>query len=45
MVRAGSTEARARATEAEWRARNWFTLDRMIDGYEAVLTGHRSTGP
>jgi glycosyltransferase involved in cell wall biosynthesis len=36
-----STDARITdaASEAAWRARNWFTQDRMIDGYEAVLAG------
>ncbi|HEX6373126.1 MAG TPA: glycosyltransferase family 4 protein [Longimicrobium sp.] len=38
-IRARSAEVRARAAEAAWRAANWFTLDRMIDGYEAVLAG------
>lgn len=38
-VRADSAEVRARAAEAAWRAANWFTLDEMIDGYEAVLAG------
>ena len=32
-------EVAARGARASWRARNWFTLDRMIDGYEAVLAG------
>jgi glycosyltransferase involved in cell wall biosynthesis len=38
-VRAGAPEVRARAAEAAWRAANWFTMERMIDGYEAVLAG------
>jgi glycosyltransferase involved in cell wall biosynthesis len=38
-IRDGSPEVRARAAEARWRAENWFTLERMIDGYEAVLAG------
>lgn len=38
-IRGGSAEVRARAAEAAWRAANWFTLDAMIDGYEAVLAG------
>jgi glycosyltransferase involved in cell wall biosynthesis len=38
-VRAASPDAAARAAEAKWRAENWFTLERMIDGYEAVLAG------
>lgn len=45
-IRRGAPEVRARAAEAAWRAANWFTLDKMIDGYEAVLTGRapRSAG-
>lgn len=35
-VRAGAT---ARAEEARWRVEHWFTLERMMDGYEAVLAG------
>lgn len=42
-ILADAPEVRARAAEAAWRANNWFTLDAMIDGYEAVLTG-RATG-
>ena len=38
-VRAGAPEVRARAAEAAWRAESWFTTERMIDGYEAVLAG------
>lgn len=38
-IRDGAPEVRARAAEAKWRAENWFTLERMIDGYEAVLAG------
>lgn len=38
-IREGAPEVRARAAEAKWRAENWFTLERMIDGYEAVLAG------
>lgn len=38
-MRAGSPEPAARALEAKWRADHWFTLDAMIDGYEAVLAG------
>lgn len=38
-VRAGSAGVRARAAEAAWRAEHWFSLERMIDGYEAVLAG------
>ena len=43
-LRTAAAEVRARADEAAWRARNWFTLDAMIDGYEAVLAG-RAPGP
>jgi glycosyltransferase involved in cell wall biosynthesis len=42
-IRAGAPEVRARAAEAAWRAANWFTLDKMIDGYEAVLAGRAAT--
>jgi glycosyltransferase involved in cell wall biosynthesis len=38
-IRSDAAEVRARAGEGAWRAANWFTLDRMIDGYEAVLAG------
>ena len=38
-IRAGAPEVRDRAAEGAWRAANWFTIDRMIDGYEAVLAG------
>lgn len=38
-VRAASPDAAARAAEARWRTDNWFTMERMIDGYEAVLAG------
>ena len=38
-VRAGSPEVRARADEARWRVENWFSVERMVDGYEAVLRG------
>lgn len=38
-LRAGAAEVRARAAEGAWRAANWFSLERMIDGYEAVLAG------
>jgi glycosyltransferase involved in cell wall biosynthesis len=38
-IRAGAPEVAARAAEAKWRAEQWFTLERMIDGYEAVLAG------
>ena len=43
-VRAGAPEVRARAAEAAWRAANWFTTERMIDGYEAVLAGRAPEG-
>jgi glycosyltransferase involved in cell wall biosynthesis len=39
-LRAGEPEVAARRVEADWRVRNWFTVERMIDGYEAVLTGN-----
>lgn len=35
----GGAEARARTAEAAWRMEHWFTIERMIDGYEAVLAG------
>ncbi|HEX6912261.1 MAG TPA: glycosyltransferase [Longimicrobium sp.] len=38
-IRDGAPEVRARAAEARWRAQHWFTLERMVDGYEAVLAG------
>lgn len=38
-IRASAPEVAARAAEAKWRADHWFTLERMIDGYEAVLAG------
>ncbi|HST59386.1 MAG TPA: hypothetical protein VLK84_11865, partial [Longimicrobium sp.] len=38
-LRAGDAEPAARAAEAKWRAEHWFTLERMIEGYEAVLAG------
>ncbi|HEX2079136.1 MAG TPA: glycosyltransferase [Longimicrobium sp.] len=38
-IRSGAPEVRARAAEGAWRAANWFTIDRMIDDYEAVLAG------
>ena len=38
-IRAGAPEVAARAAEAKWRAEQWFTTERMIDGYEAVLAG------
>lgn len=41
-IRAGSPEVAARAAEAKWRADHEFTLERMIDGYEAVLAGDGS---
>ena len=34
-VRSGAV--RARAAEAEWRARHWFTPERMAAGYDAAL--------
>jgi glycosyltransferase involved in cell wall biosynthesis len=44
-IRADAPEVRARAEEAAWRAGHWFTLDAMIDGYEAVLAGRATDGP
>jgi glycosyltransferase involved in cell wall biosynthesis len=38
-VRAGDAEVAARSAEAAWRVRNWFTVERMLDGYEATLRG------
>jgi glycosyltransferase involved in cell wall biosynthesis len=38
-LRAGAPEVAARAAEARWRAERWFSPERMIDGYEAVLAG------
>lgn len=38
-VRAGAAEVAARAVEARWRAEAWFSPERMVDGYEAVLAG------
>ena len=35
---------RARVDEAAWRLENWFTVERMIDGYEAVLRGDSVAG-
>lgn len=43
-LRGGAPEVPARAAEAAWRAANWFTLDAMIDGYEAVLAGRAPAG-
>lgn len=43
-IRADAAEVRARAAEAAWRAANWFTLDAMIDGYEALLAGRATDG-
>lgn len=36
-VRAGSPEMRLRGDEARWRVENWFSVESMVDGYEAVL--------
>jgi glycosyltransferase involved in cell wall biosynthesis len=38
-LRADPADARARAKEAEWRARHWFGPAAMVDGYEAALVG------
>ena len=44
-IRAGAPEVDARAAEAAWRAGHWFTLERMIAGYEAVLAGRAPGDP
>jgi len=36
-LRSGGAEAARRATEAEWRVANWFTVERMVDAVEAAL--------
>jgi glycosyltransferase involved in cell wall biosynthesis len=38
-LRAGGGKARAHAREARWRLEHWFTRERMVGGYEAVLAG------
>ena len=38
-IRTSDPEVSARSAEAKWRVENWFTLERMMDGYEAVLAG------
>lgn len=38
-LRSGGGEARPRSAEAAWRVREWFTVERMVDGYEAALRG------
>jgi glycosyltransferase involved in cell wall biosynthesis len=43
-VRAGAPEVRARADEAAWRAAHWFTMEHMINGYEAVLASRAPGG-
>lgn len=42
-VRSGSADVAARVREAKWRAEHWYSTDRMVEAYEAVLTG--SGGP
>jgi glycosyltransferase involved in cell wall biosynthesis len=37
-LRTDATEVHARIAEARWRMDHWFSLARMIDGYEAALT-------
>jgi glycosyltransferase involved in cell wall biosynthesis len=37
--RAGAPEVLERMAEARWRAEHWFSVDRMVAGYEAVLRG------
>jgi glycosyltransferase involved in cell wall biosynthesis len=36
-IRSGSPAVAARVREASWRAENWFSMDAMVSGYEAVL--------
>jgi glycosyltransferase involved in cell wall biosynthesis len=36
-VRSGAPAVAARVREASWRAENWFSMDAMVSGYEAVL--------
>jgi hypothetical protein len=36
-IRSGSPAVAARVREASWRAENWFSLNAMVSGYEAVL--------
>jgi glycosyltransferase involved in cell wall biosynthesis len=38
-LRPDPAEARRRAAEARWRLDHWFTVQRMMDGVEAVLRG------
>jgi glycosyltransferase involved in cell wall biosynthesis len=38
-LREAPDAVRARVREASWRLENWFTVERMIDGVEAVLRG------
>jgi glycosyltransferase involved in cell wall biosynthesis len=44
LVRKGGKAARAVADEARWRAEHWFTPERMVAGYEAVLAGRGVDG-
>jgi glycosyltransferase involved in cell wall biosynthesis len=37
--RALSPNVEARIAEARWRTQHWFSVDRMVAGYEAVLRG------
>lgn len=38
-LRGDRAEVLLRTHEAHWRLRNWFTVDHMIDGVEALLRG------
>lgn len=37
LVRDDPAALRARADEAGWRLANWFTVEKMVDGYESAL--------
>jgi glycosyltransferase involved in cell wall biosynthesis len=36
-IRSGSPVVAARVREASWRAAHWFSMDAMVNGYEAAL--------
>jgi glycosyltransferase involved in cell wall biosynthesis len=38
-LRAGDPSVAVRAGEARWRIAHWFTVERMVSGYESVLRG------
>jgi glycosyltransferase involved in cell wall biosynthesis len=38
-LRSHDPEVTARAREAGWRAAHWFSVEQMVNGYEAVLRG------